>query len=547
MSGTEHDVQAPNPVDSTGSALRRIRVLIVGGGATGQVYGYHLSQGGAVVDYYLKPRHVADAEVGYTLHRFGMVGYRSYKTFEGFDVFTRPADLEPYHFDQIWLCVSSPALRSVPIAELDAVLPGVTWVMLQPGMKDREYMLQHVPEERLVTGMIGLVAYQAPLPGEDLSPPGIAYWLPPLSPSLFSGPRAEVVAAHLRKGGMAAGAEPDVSVTARFASGALIPFVIALEAHGWSTDWLRRTGSSLELLCGAIDEVFRAVKRETGASLPSGMGLLRKSWVWKMALFAAPKVAPFPVDEYFRFHFTKVREQTETMVDSYVALCAAQEIEPAHLIELRDHWYEQREPDENSRQPKASLTFDADESGGQLQAAPEPDTAELGRDAIKQVAAAAGSDGSSDGIGAPTQPEQAAKPTVPDLPSIRDQLDERDSRDTIPQEATPESTETIRPALEVDAQAVGLDEPTEHPDHSLEETTPPPTQDPTTVEAPVQFKKELPKEDHGNLSREDFIQTELADDADTWSPDGVSDSMKSFGGSEPALSPALKDDSSDDD
>jgi hypothetical protein len=62
------------------------------------------------------------------------------------------------------------------------------------------------------------------------------------------------------------------------------------------------------------------------------------------------------------------------------------------------------------------------------------------------------------------------------------------------------------------------------------------------VDAGVRFADELADEQRKKLGREDFIQTDLADEAETWAPGGASDPMQSFGGSEPPLSPALRDD-----
>ena len=41
-----------------------LRVLLVGAGAVGQVYGYHLQKGGAQVAFFVRPKHRAEAEGG---------------------------------------------------------------------------------------------------------------------------------------------------------------------------------------------------------------------------------------------------------------------------------------------------------------------------------------------------------------------------------------------------------------------------------------------------------------------------------------------------
>ena len=51
-----------------------MRVLIVGAGAVGQVYGHHLQRGGAEVTFLVKPRYETDARAGFTLWRLRRLG-----------------------------------------------------------------------------------------------------------------------------------------------------------------------------------------------------------------------------------------------------------------------------------------------------------------------------------------------------------------------------------------------------------------------------------------------------------------------------------------
>ena len=230
------EVAAPDYKDLR---TRKARILIVGGGATGQVYGYHLREGGAEVSFYLKPRYAAEAEQGFTLHPYGLIGRRKAREFRGFDVYTRPSEIASLSFDQVWLCVSSNAIRGRFVQDIDDVQPEALWVSLQPGLDDRNHLLQTIPPGRLVSGMVGFVAYQAPLPEEDEDdfwPPGVAYWQPPMSPTLFQGPEphTESIANTLQSGGLSAAVRKDVLTIARYGSAALMPFVIALEAQKWS-------------------------------------------------------------------------------------------------------------------------------------------------------------------------------------------------------------------------------------------------------------------------------------------------------------------------
>src|SRR5690554_7703480 len=45
------------------------RILMVGAGAVGQTYGYHLSRGGADVTFFVKEKYRAEAEAGFLMHQ----------------------------------------------------------------------------------------------------------------------------------------------------------------------------------------------------------------------------------------------------------------------------------------------------------------------------------------------------------------------------------------------------------------------------------------------------------------------------------------------
>src|SRR5204862_1343250 len=104
--------------------------------------------------------------------------------FTDFSVVTSAAEVAGQPFEVAILAVPSTALTDAAwLGALARALPAATVVMLQPGPDDRRLLAAHVPGERIVQGMITLVSYFAPLPGEALPEPGVAYWLPPLSAS----------------------------------------------------------------------------------------------------------------------------------------------------------------------------------------------------------------------------------------------------------------------------------------------------------------------------------------------------------------------------
>lgn len=315
------------------------RILIVGAGAVGQVYGAHLQAGGAEVTLYLKPRHVESAQAGFDLRPLGR---EKVTRLEPCPTVTSAEEVAEQRFDQVWLCTSSTALEGPWLGPLLKAVGGATVVGLQPGLGSQLLLESHVAPEQVVMGMISLVAYQSPLPGgpfsgaEDPSlPPAIAYWFPPLSPSPFSGPRAEQPAAALGRGGCPSKTVPDAAVAAATGSAFLMPHLVALELEGWSLKALRR-GKRINQAANASREALEIVTREAGVKR-SPLRLAMRAWLTRSLVCAAPHVAPFPLEPYLAYHFTKVGDQTRAMIQRYVTRGQAQGL-PTKALEalLRD-------------------------------------------------------------------------------------------------------------------------------------------------------------------------------------------------------------------
>lgn len=300
--------------------MGQLRVLVVGAGAVGQVYAHHFQRGGAAVTMFVRAKYQAEAAAGFTLYRLRRRKVEAQR-FEGFAVATTAAEVAAARFDQIVLTVATPALRGPWLAELIAAAGDATIVSLQPGLDARALVLAAgVDEARLVRGLISLISYHAPLPGETRFPtPGMAYWFPPLAPCPFAGPRdrtAAVVAA-LRAGGFPAKVAKDTSAAEAFPSAVMMPYLAALELGGWTVRGAVQRGTLAEGAAAARQAI--AVVRHVLGRPPLGVRLLARPRVLRTGLWFARPLIPIPLEVYLEAHFTKVGDQTAEMLDAYVA------------------------------------------------------------------------------------------------------------------------------------------------------------------------------------------------------------------------------------
>lgn len=318
-----------------------MHALLVGAGAVGQVYGRHLQRGGAQVSFLVKPRHEDEARAGFSMADLNAGG--RLERFEGYGLCSTLDQVRGQRFDQVWLCVSSPALRGDWLGPtLDAAgdaSGGVDVVSFQPGLRDPQLLGAHVPPDRLIKGLIAFSSWHAPLPGGPAGPSHTAYWSPPLSPSLFEGPGAAGIVATLRRGGLPARVGPALAATAR-GSAFLLPTVAATECAGWSFAALRR-GPWAAMAARASDQAMAIACAHLGLGR-GAMGLLVHPWGVGAFTLAAGLAAPFDFERFFQVHFEKVGEQTMTALDGWIAEGQARALPTGELEALRAALRERR-------------------------------------------------------------------------------------------------------------------------------------------------------------------------------------------------------------
>ncbi len=305
------------------------RILIVGSGAVGAVFGEHLTRAGAQVRFLVRSPDSPNARMPRPLHQLHLAG-RPSTVHQMLDI---GAEVKSGQWDQCWLCLPSTALNSDWLKEeMDKLGSEVELINWTPDLEDRARLEQRL-QRPVSMGLIGFVSYQAPLPGETRPDEGIAYWLPPRAATLENTRTGERAANLLRNGGLPARRSRNLPWLAARLSAVMITLVAALEREQWSLERLRPSPH--------LDTAARAAHEATvvGAAYLSTRlrwyQQLPPSAIYRSLLKGLPPLAPFDLENYLGYHFAKVADQTRLMLDTWIEQGHKSNLEVTHLEALR--------------------------------------------------------------------------------------------------------------------------------------------------------------------------------------------------------------------
>ncbi|MEC7986741.1 MAG: hypothetical protein VX278_16355, partial [Myxococcota bacterium] len=225
--------------------------------------------------------------------------------------------LLPRDWNQVWLCISSAALQdSRWLRELAVHLPHAVFVSFLPGLRDRELIHAQLCGQKLLTGLITFIAWQAPLPAEQVEKgEGIRYWLPPLTPALFEE-GLEESAALLKRGGMWARTRRSLAGQMALGSSLLLCTIAALELSNWSFRDFRASPDTV-LAAKAAREAMAIASAHHNTSPGMFPWMARSFWL-RSGIFLSTYIVPFDIEAYLRFHFQKVGKQTELALSTWM-------------------------------------------------------------------------------------------------------------------------------------------------------------------------------------------------------------------------------------
>ncbi len=300
-----------------------MNVLIVGCGAVGQVYGLFLQNAGVTLGYLERPAAVdrlrgAQDQGGFPLYQISHSRRRDPipHRLEHYQVVTDVAESQRFAPDQIWFTIPSQAYYSDWFKDFLQQVRSERVVCFVPEGRRPEF-LPDGSGDRLVFAGTTFMAWQGSLDGGGGQPEGVNFWLPPLSiPLVGSETACQEVGQLLRNAGFRFSIGKPDSHTQAATTALMTAFTVGLELSGWSlgsfrrSPWLRRAA--------------RAARESVLSQVP-GPGTFQRALLGRPVLTAAfylvalalPLICPFDVEKYLKFHYTKTREQTLTLLDLF--------------------------------------------------------------------------------------------------------------------------------------------------------------------------------------------------------------------------------------
>lgn len=305
------------------------RILIIGSGAVGAVYGHHLAMAACRPTYLIRDTKSENSRMPRTLHRYSLVG----KKIESRQQHLRTITLGCTGWDQVWICLPSNTIESPwLLKQLAHLSPDTPIILWSPDFRDRDILQKHYAGP-ISRALIGIISFQTPLPGKSAPSKGIAYLAPPRSAVLENSEAGIQAAAWLKAGGLPTAIHDNLALHEARMTALLQPVIAALEITEWSLKKLRQSqwlavATTAAREAKAIGETYLGTK--PSRSIPGQHFLL------KSAITVAPAFMPFPLEPYLHYHFSKVSEQTRMMLDGWIAQGKRSTLPVTSLVALRD-------------------------------------------------------------------------------------------------------------------------------------------------------------------------------------------------------------------
>jgi hypothetical protein len=301
-----------------------MKVLIVGCGAVGQVFGLYLQKAGVELGCYDRP--VPIDRLKQALEHEGLPLFQishSHKRnpiphrLKNYQVVTDVVECQRFKPDQIWFAIPSPIYYSAWFREFLQEVPSERVVCFAPEGK-RDEFLQEGGGDRLVFGGITFMAWQGDLEGSSGRPEGVNYWLPPLGiPLMGTEKGCREVKELLKKAGLRTMLKKqDYGKTLASMTAVISAFVAGLELSGWSFGAFRKSPWLKRAACASREGALSQLSK-SGIFTRMLLGILCSSVGFFFVTLLLPLIFPFNLEKYLKFHYLKTRDQTLTLLDVF--------------------------------------------------------------------------------------------------------------------------------------------------------------------------------------------------------------------------------------
>lgn len=318
-----------------------MKVLIVGCGAVGQVYGLALQKAGVTLGLLDRPPMLekliqAHAQAGLPLYQLTSrrrtypIPYR----LKEYQVIRDAAESRQFAPDQIWFTTPSQAYYSDWFRDFIRQVPSKKVVCFVPEGSRPEFFPERM-DERVVFGGTTFMAWQGNLGSDGGNPEGVKFWRSPLGIPLAGTQEAcRDVAQLLKEAGFGVSVGKPDSHAQAAVTAVMTTFVAGLELCRWSlaayrkSAWLKRAaGACQEAVLGQLPKVNGLTR-----VLLSRPGLTAGFF---LAALLMPRLFPFDVEKYLQFHYTKTREQTGLLLDVFLKDATSCGVPVTNLQSLR--------------------------------------------------------------------------------------------------------------------------------------------------------------------------------------------------------------------
>jgi len=319
-------IKSPQPTPFELPVKKQLKVLLVGSGAVGQVFGLYLIEAGVELGFYARP--ASADKLKQALEHGGIPLFQtSYfrrgdpvaHRLENYQVVTDVAESQRFKPDQIWFTTPSPVYYSEWFREFLQKVPSERVVCFAPEGGRSEFFPESGGEDRLVFGGITFISWQGDLEGGSGRPEGVNFWLPPLLgiPLIGTEKACREVEELLKKAGFRTMVKKkDFHKTLASVTAVMLAFVAGLELSGWSFRAFRKSPWLKRAACGSREAVLSQLTG-TGIFTRTLLRILFSSTGFFLATIFLPLLFPFDLEKYLKFHYLKTRDQTLTLLDVF--------------------------------------------------------------------------------------------------------------------------------------------------------------------------------------------------------------------------------------